>query len=143
MWCDVHLLCASKSRWVPAASTEGFFCDRYAVRSRGSCLCSERSLIKWVILAVSLLLVLKMLYICVPALLYPTLSLIARTRNSNVTSHQENALSCTLRFAKGTLCSHQEGAPLLYGSTRCLYNYLRPRYSRTYLELLQRGKVHE
>ena len=42
---------------------EGFFCDRYAVRSRGSYLCSERSLIKLVILAVSLLLVLKMLYV--------------------------------------------------------------------------------
>ena len=42
---------------------EGFFCDRYAVRSRGSCLCSERSLIKLVILAVSLLLVLNVLYI--------------------------------------------------------------------------------
>ena len=38
-------------------------CDRYAVRSCDSCLCGERSLIKWVILAVSLLLVLKMLYI--------------------------------------------------------------------------------
>ena len=50
----------------------------------------------------------------VPALLYPTLTLIARTRSSKVTSHQENALSCTPRFAKGTLCSHQEGAPLLY-----------------------------
>ena len=59
----IHLLCASTSRLVPAASMEGFFCDRYAVRSRGSCLCSERSLIKLVILAVSLLLVLKMLYI--------------------------------------------------------------------------------
>ena len=63
----MHLLRASKSRLVPAASMEvfleGFFCDRYAVRSRGSCLCSERSLIKLVILAVSLLLVLKMLYI--------------------------------------------------------------------------------
>ena len=59
----IHLLCASTSRLVPAASMEGFFCDRYAVRSRGSCLCSERSLIKLVILAVSsLLLVLKMLY---------------------------------------------------------------------------------
>ena len=42
---------------------EGFSCDRYAVRSRGSCLCSERSLIKLAILAVYLLLVLKMLYI--------------------------------------------------------------------------------
>ena len=59
----IHLLCASTSRLVLAASMEGFFCDRYAVRSRGSCLCSERSLIKWVILAISLLLVLKMLYI--------------------------------------------------------------------------------
>ena len=45
-----HLICASTSRLVPAASVEGFFFDRYAVRSRGSCLCSERSLIKWVIL---------------------------------------------------------------------------------------------
>ena len=66
----VHLLCASTSRLVPAASMKFFFCDRYAVRSRGSCLCSERSLIKWVILAVSLLLVLKMLLAeTVPALL--------------------------------------------------------------------------
>ena len=59
----MHLLRASKSRLVPAASMEVFFCDRYAVRSRGSSLCSERSLIKWVILAIYLLLVLKMLYI--------------------------------------------------------------------------------
>ena len=57
----------------------------------------------------------------VPALLYPTLSLIARTKSSKVTSHQENALWHTLRFAEGTICSHQEGAPLLYGSTKCLY----------------------
>ena len=55
----IHLLCATASRLVPAASMEVFFCDRYAVRSRGSCLCSERSLIKWVILAISLLLVFK------------------------------------------------------------------------------------
>ena len=59
----IHLLCASTSRLVPAVSMEVFFCDRYAVRSRGSCLCSERLLFKLIILAVSLLLVLKMLYI--------------------------------------------------------------------------------
>ena len=119
----IHLLCASTSRLVPAASMEGFFCDRYAVRSRGSCLCSKHSLIKWVVLAISLMLVLNILYISkaetVPALLYIALRSIARTRSSKVTSHQENALSRTLRFAKGALCSHQEGTPLLYGSTRC------------------------
>ena len=58
----IHLLCASTSRLVPAVSMEVFFCDRYAVRSRGSCLCSERLLFKLIILAVSLLLVLKVLY---------------------------------------------------------------------------------
>ena len=52
----IHPLCASISRSVPATSVEGFPCYRYAVYSRGSCLCSERSLIKWAILAISLLL---------------------------------------------------------------------------------------
>ena len=74
-----------------------------------------------------------MLYIyswdCVPAILYPIWSLIARTRSSKEASHQENALSGTVRFAKGTLSSHQGGAPLLYGSTRWLYNYSLPQYS--------------
>ena len=41
---------------------EGFSCDRYAMRSRGSCLCNERLLIEWATLA-RCLLMLTMLYI--------------------------------------------------------------------------------
>ena len=55
----MHLLCASTSRSIPATSFEGFSCYRYAVRIRGSCLCSDRFLIKWAMLAIPLLLVLK------------------------------------------------------------------------------------
>ena len=94
----IYPLCASISRSVQTTSVEGFPCYLYAVYNRGRCLCSERSLIKCAVLAISLLLVLKKLYIpkaeTVPALLvYPTSSLIVKTRSTTVTSGQEDTLA--------------------------------------------------